>query len=101
MIIHITMAKYKNFAAGRTKEENMERAKQLTERLVERIPTIQKIEVGLNILHFPSDFDVVARSEYTNLDNYHATITHPAHDELVSFLHEVIDTNHMVTYETA
>lgn len=95
------MTRYKDFAAGHSKQENMEQAKILTEALAGRIPTMQSVEVGLNILHMPTDFDATVRSEYKNLEDLQSTLTHPEHTRLVAFLEEVIDTNYTVTYEIA
>ncbi len=41
MIRHIALAKYKGFAEGFSKAENMKKAYEMTESLVERIPYIK------------------------------------------------------------
>jgi Stress responsive A/B Barrel Domain len=99
MIVHISMARYKESAGGRSKQENIERGRHLTETLPQHIPTIKRIEVGLNIFHGPNDCDVVSYSEYENMEAVKATTSHPAHDELVAFLKEVTEVSYTVTYE--
>jgi hypothetical protein len=99
MVVHISMAKYRDFAAGQTKEQNLRRAKSMTESLPRRVPTINRIEVGVNVLHGPADYDAVSYSEYDSMDAVKATVTHPAHDELIEFLKQVTESTHAVTYE--
>jgi spore coat polysaccharide biosynthesis protein SpsF (cytidylyltransferase family) len=99
VIKHISMAKYKQSADGNSKEENIKKAKSMTEALKKHIPQIKKIEVGVNILNNPTDFDVVSCSEYDNMDDVRKTVAHPAHDELIAFLKKVTEVSHAVTYE--
>ena len=99
MIKHISMAKYKEFAEGCSKEENIKKAKLMTEALKQKIPQIKKIEVGINILNNPTDFDVVSYSEYDNMEDVKKTVTYPAHDDLIAFLKKVTEVSHAVTYE--
>lgn len=99
MIKHISMAKYKEFAEGCSKEENMRKGKLMLEALKDKIPQIKKIEVGIDIFHGPTDFDVVSYSEYENMDDARKTVAHPAHHELLAFLKKVTEVSHAVTYE--
>jgi hypothetical protein len=99
MIKHISMAKYKEFAEGCSKEENIQKGKAMTEALKDKIPQIKRIEVGIDILHGPTDFDVVSYSEYDSMEDARKTVAHPAHDELVAFLKKVTEVSHAVTYE--
>jgi hypothetical protein len=99
MIKHISMAKYKDFAEGCTKEENIKKAKAMTEGLKAKIPNIKRIEVGVDFLHNPTDFDVVSYSEYDSMDDVMATVKHPVHDELIAFLKKVTEVSHAVTYQ--
>jgi len=101
LIKHISMAKYKEFAEGCSKEENIKKAKSMTEALKQKIPQIKKIEVGIDILHGPTDFDVVSYSEYDNMEDVKKTVTHPTHDELIAFLKKVTEISHAVTYEVS
>jgi stress responsive alpha/beta barrel protein len=102
MVVHVSMAKYKDQAGGRTKEENLRRAKALTEELGRTVPTISRIEVGVNVLNGrPTDYDVVSYSEYADMAAIQATVKHPKHDELIAFLNEVAEVSHAVTYEVS
>ncbi len=101
MIVHISMAKYKDFAEGCSKKENMQKGKALTEGLIQKVPTLKKIEVGINMLNGPNDYDVVSYSEYENMDAVMQTTKHPAHDELIAFLKKVTEGSHSVTFERA
>ena len=99
MIKHISMARYKERAGGRTKEENMRQGKAMTEDLKTKIPQIKTIEVGINMLDGEHDFDVVSYSEYEDMDAVLKTVAHPAHDALLDFLRQVTEISHAVTYE--
>jgi hypothetical protein len=99
MIKHISMAKYKQFAEGCSKEENIRKVKAMTEALKDKIPSIKRIEVGVDILHGPHDFDVVSYSEYEDMEAVRKTVAHPAHDELLALLKKVVELSHAVTYE--
>jgi 2-iminoacetate synthase ThiH len=100
MIVHISMGKYKDFADGHTKEENIQRVKELTEALADKVPYVNKVEVGVNLLHHgPNDLDAVAYSEYDDLEAAQKTVAHPAHDELVALLKQVVEVSYSVTYE--
>ncbi len=101
MIVHISMAKYKDEALGRTKAENIKIGKAMTEGLKAKVPTLSKIEVGVNVLNGPTDYDVVSYSEYESMDAAVATLHHPAHDELMAFLKQVTEASHAVTFERA
>ena len=101
MIVYVTMTKYKDFAAGHSNQENMQQAKALVEALAGRVPTLLSVEVGLNILHNPTDFDSTIRTEYKTLEDLQSTLTHPEHLKVTSFMEQVVDTNHTVTYERA
>ena len=99
MIKHISMARYKETAEGRSKEENIKLGKAMTEALKDKIPQLKKVEVGVDILHNPTDFDVVSSSEYESMEDVKKVVAHPAHDELIAFLKKVTEASHAVTYE--
>jgi hypothetical protein len=99
VIVHVSMARYKSEADGRSKQANMEMAKRMTEALKEEIPSIKRIEVGINLLPDRGGFDTCSYSEYDDMDAARATIVHPAHDRLSEFLTEVIEVRNSVTYE--
>jgi Stress responsive A/B Barrel Domain len=99
VIVHMSMASYKDSGGGRSKQENIARAREMTLALKDQIPALQRIEVGVNLLHGPNDCDVVSYSEYRDMDAVKATVSHPAHDALIAFLHDVVEATHTVTYE--
>ena len=101
MIVHISMAKYKDFAEGCSKQENIAKGKAMTEGLLQQVPTLKNIQVGVNILNGPTDYDVVSYSEYESMDAVMQTVKHPAHDALIAFLKKVTEGSHAVTFERA
>jgi len=101
MIKHYSMAKYKDFAEGASKQENMSKGKAMTEGLKKKIPNLKHIEVGINMLNGAHDYDVISYSEYETMADVKATVSHPAHDELLAYLKNVVEETHAVTYEVA
>ena len=63
MLVLTSLAKYKESAGGHTRQENMQQAKRMTEQLARRIPTLEQVEVGLNLTNqpLPTDFDSSSR----------------------------------------
>ena len=99
MIKHISMARYKEYAGGCSKDENMRKSRTMLEALQNKVPQIRKLEVGINILNGETDFDMVSYSEYEDMEAVRKTLEHPAHDELLAFLAEVTEVSHAVTFE--
>jgi hypothetical protein len=93
------MVKFKDFADGRSKEENVRMAKQLSEALPAKISEIHNLEVGINITEGPNAFDLVSSSEYRDMDAVRRTVTHPEHDKFAAFLKKVTEASYSVNYE--
>jgi hypothetical protein len=64
MIKHIVMWKLKETAEGNSKEKNALLIKDGLEALINEVPQIKKIEVGLAYRHDNEDYDVVLISEF-------------------------------------
>ena len=70
MIKHIVCFRLADEAEGKTKAENAQIIKEGLENLVNLIPQLRKIEVGINHPATPaSNFDVVLYSEFDSIDD--------------------------------
>jgi hypothetical protein len=89
MLKHIVMWKFKDAAEGSAKSENLRRAKTLLDALPEKIAHIKSFEVGVDILHSDSSYDLVLNSAFDNHETLVAYQRHPEHVSVVDFLRKV------------
>ena len=95
MIVHIVMFAFKE----ENKAENLQKTKEMLESLVEKIPTLLSMEVGLDFMHSERSFDLVLTSTFEDKEGLSAYATHPAHLEVVSFIKEVTEAAKVVDYD--
>lgn len=93
------MWKLKDFAEGKTKEENAKEVKRLLEDLSGKIPGLRSIEVGINIETSKQAYDVVLYSEFDSLNDLNAYQKHPEHLKVGEFVGKVRDARTVVDYE--
>ena len=80
MLKHIVCFRLADEAEGKTKAENAQIIKEGLENLVNLIPQLRKIEVGINHPATPaSNFDVVLYSEFDSIDDLNTYQEHPEH----------------------
>jgi len=95
MIVHIVMFSFKD----ENKKENLAKAKEVLEALVEKIPSLNSMEVGLDFMQSERSSDLVLTSKFDTKEGLSTYATHPAHLEVVSFIKEVTDGAKVVDYE--
>ena len=100
MLKHIVMWKFKDFAEGRTKAENTQKAKFLLDGLKRNIKEIKTLEVGINSNHSPDDFDLVLYSEFRSIQDFNVYQNHPEHQIIGAFINRVRLERRAVDYET-
>lgn len=98
MLKHIVMWKFKEAAEGAAKEENLRKAKTLLESLPAKIPQIKSFEVGIDILHSDSSYDLVLTSGFDNENFLSIYQKHPEHAAVVEFLCKVQAAKKVVDY---
>ena len=69
------------------------------EALKSEIPEIKHIEVGINMSGSDQSGDVVLYSEFAELADLQIYQNHPAHQEVVAFVNEVVSERRVVDYE--
>ncbi|CAA6820228.1 MAG: Stress responsive alpha-beta barrel domain protein Dabb [uncultured Sulfurovum sp.] len=85
MVKHIVMFDFKE----ENKKENLEKAKEMLEALLESIPTLKSMEVGINFSHEDRAMDLSLYSEFDDKAALEAYAIHPAHLEVVTFIKSV------------
>jgi len=85
MVKHIVMFDFKD----ENKQENLERAKAMLEALVEKIPSLKAMEVGVNFSQEERAMDLSLYSTFDDQAGLEAYVTHPAHLEVVAFIKSV------------
>ncbi len=99
MIKHVVMWTVKGESHGMSRPQIAEKIKRDLEALPAEIPELQHIEVGINQAPSEASCDVCLISEFetwADLDTYR---DHPAHQDVVAFVKEVVTGRHVVDYE--
>lgn len=98
MLKHIVMWKFKDAPEGAGKEENLRKAKSLLDSLSPIIPEIKDFEIGIDILHSDSSYDLVLSSTFENQNALSIYQKHPEHVKVVEFLRKAQSAKVVVDY---
>jgi len=90
MLKHIVMWKLKDFAEGKSKEENIQFIKSELENLVNLIPQIKFLEVGQTI-NDDAVYDAVLYSEFESPEDLDIYIEHPEHKRVAAYIARIRD----------
>ena len=99
MIKHIVIWKLKEQPGESGNTVNAKKLKADIEALKDEIPEIKHIEVGINMSGSDQSGDVVLYSEFDELADLQIYQNHPAHQEVVAFVNEVVSERRVVDYE--
>ena len=100
MIKHIVLFKLADEAEGNSKTENAAVIKQRLEALKNSIPEILKMEVSINHTDAPAgNYDIMLDSEFKNLNDLRAYISHPDHQRVGEFIGKVRTARAAIDYE--
>ena len=95
MIKHVVMWKFK---ADVAEADRLEMKRQL-EALQGVVPTLLKIEVGMDLSGKPAAMDMVLCTEFQSLEDLQAYATHPEHQKVVGFVKPLVCDRAVVDYE--
>ncbi len=95
MVRHIVMWKFKN---GVDERDRLEMKRRL-EALLGVVPTLRKIEVGLDVSGKPAAMDMVLCTEFQTLEDLQAYAVHPEHRKVVEFVKPLVSDRAVVDYE--
>ena len=90
MIRHICMFKFKDFADGRSKKENIEITKSMLEKLPQTIEYIKSSSVYVGDEYQKAEnYDLILISEFDSLDALEKYKVHPDHVAVGNFMRPV------------
>ena len=95
MLKHIVMWRFK----PEVKQEDKLEMKQQLESLMDVVPSLQAIEVGMNVAKGDAAYDVVLTTVFENEVGFQAYATDPLHLEVVDFVRELVCDRAVVDYK--
>ncbi len=95
MIKHIVMFNFKD----ENKKENLIKAKKMLEGLLESVPTLKSIEVGINFSKESRAMDLSLYSEFDTIEALKLYANHPEHLEVVKFIKSVATESKVSDYK--
>jgi len=99
MIRHVVSFKFKDEVSGASKEQNMQKSKELLEGLPGKIPEIKNLEIGVNIKEDPTNYDMVLVVDFDSLEDLQIYLDHPTHKKVGEFLAKVREHRVVVDFE--
>lgn len=99
MIKHIVMWKFKDFAEGATREENLLKVKTMLEALPGKIDFIREMHVEMNVNPKEGMYDAVLISAFDTVEDVNRYRVHPEHKKISSFVALVREGRASVDYE--
>jgi len=94
MVKHIVMFDFKE----ENKEQNLLEAKAMLEALLESVPTLKKMEVGINFSQEERAMDMSLYSEFDDQEGLEAYAIHPEHLKVVAFIKSVATASKVSDY---
>ena len=94
MVKHIVMFDFKE----ENKEANIQKAKEMLEALLESVPTLKGIEVGVNFADEGRAMDLSIYATFDDKAGLEAYAVHPEHIKVVEFIKTVVDGSKVVDY---
>jgi hypothetical protein len=99
MVKHIVLWTLKEFADGRTAEDNALEIKSRLEALSGRMPGLLELEVGIDFSRTAFSADVALYSEFVDRAALEAYQVHPEHVAIADFTAVVRETRAVADYE--
>ena len=94
MVKHIVMFDFKE----ENREQNLLEAKAMLEALLESVPTLKKMEVGINFSQEERAMDMSLYSEFDDKEGLEAYANHPEHLKVVAFIKSVATASKVSDY---
>lgn len=94
MTVHIVMFKFKE----ENRDANLKEAREQLNTLVELVPTLKSMEVGINFTVAERAFDLSIYSTFDTKEDLDAYAVHPAHLKVVEFIKSVTTESKVVDY---
>ncbi len=94
MVKHIVMFEFKD----EKRDENIKKAKEMLEDLINTVPTLKSIEVGVNFSKEDRAMDLSIITLFDNIEGLNEYATHPEHLKVVEFIKEVVNSSKVSDY---
>jgi hypothetical protein len=98
MIKHIVLFRFKDFAEGADKAENIKSLKSRLEALEDVIDEIKFFEVGINFDNSNAAYDLALCSEFESKEDLYSYQKHPEHVKVADFVGNVCENRIVVDY---
>jgi len=95
MVTHIVFFAFSS--EGRS--ENLLEARRRIEAMTDHIPSLRRLEVGLNFSPEDRAMDMALITQFDDRDGLDAYATHPAHLEVIAWIKTVVTYTKVVDYE--
>ncbi len=94
MVVHIVMFKFKD----KNKEQNILKTAEKLNALVDLVPSLNSMEVGIDFNKTQRAFDMSIYTTFNTQEDLKKYATHPAHLNVVNFIKEVTYESKVVDY---
>jgi len=94
VIKHIVMFDFKD----ENKNENIAKAKEMLEALIESVPSLKSMEVGVNFSPESRAMDLSIYTEFDDKAGLEAYAIHPEHLKVVEFIKTVVNSSKVSDY---
>ena len=100
MIRHVVMFKFLETAEGRSKQENLDIARGMLEKLQGVVPTLRASEIHYNHAQAAdSNYDMILIADFDDLEGLNQYIVHPDHKAVGAFMQGVRESRTCVDFE--
>ena len=80
------------------KQANIQKAKEMLEELIDTVPTLKDIEVGLNFSNEDRAMDLSIITKFDSKEDLNLYAIHPTHQDVISFIKTVVEYTKVVDY---
>jgi len=94
MVVHIVMFKFKE----ENKQANIQKAKEMLQNLIDTVPTLKSIEVGINFANEDRAMDLSIITHFDTKEDLDAYAIHPTHQDVIAFIKTVVEYTKVVDY---
>lgn len=94
MVVHIVMFKFRE----ENKQANIQKAKEMLQNLIDTVPTLKSIEVGINFANEDRAMDLSIITHFDTKEDLDAYAIHPTHQDVIAFIKTVVEYTKVVDY---
>jgi hypothetical protein len=98
LLKHVVLFRFKDFAEGADKAENMAKLKSRLEALDDIIDEIKFFEIGKNIINSDAAYDLALYSHFESKEDLFRYQKHPEHLEVADFVKKICESRVVVDY---